>query len=143
MEMEWLKPPPGSVSHKKRVGRGRSSGHGKTSGRGHKGQKARGKVHPRFEGGQMPLVRRIPKRGFKPIKKEEWEIVNLKDLTIFSERDEITPEILKEKGLIKGKGKVKILGEGEIDRKLKVKAHAFSEKAAQKIKKAGGEIIVG
>jgi len=143
MEMEWLKPPPGSVARKKRVGRGRSSGHGKTSGRGHKGQKARGKVHPRFEGGQMPLVRRIPKRGFKPVKKEEWEIVNIKDLTIFSEKDEITPEILKEKGLIKGKGKVKILGEGEIDRKLKVKAHAFSEKAAQKIKKAGGEIIVG
>ncbi len=132
---------------KKRVGRGMSSGHGKTSGRGQKGQKARsGKgVRLGFEGGQMPLYRRIPKRGFTNIFAKEFAIINVEDLNRFEENTEITPELLISEGLLK-KGKikdgVKILGNGDIDKKLIVNAHKFSKSAVEKIEAAGGKVKV-
>ncbi len=142
--LEKLSFPPGAVRKKKRVGRGRGSGHGKTSTHGHKGQRARSGGGPplRFEGGQTPLLRRIPKRGFsREGIKVEYEWINLKTLnSFFKDGDEITPEVLMEKGLIKRKAPVKILGDGELNLKLKVKAHAFSTSAIEKIKKAGGEV---
>lgn len=144
MNIEILKIPPGAVRKKKRVGRGPSSGHGKTSTRGHKGQKARGrgKIYPWFEGGQMPLTRRVPKRGFRSIFKKEFEIVNLSDLNVFDAGTRIDPDLLKEKGLVKKAKMVKVLGEGELDRPLFVKAHSFSKSAEEKIRKAGGNIEV-
>ncbi|MCD6232377.1 50S ribosomal protein L15 [Candidatus Aerophobetes bacterium] len=123
---------------RKRVGRGPGSGHGKTSTRGHKGQKARGKVSPWFEGGQMPLVRRVPKRGFANPLKQKNKIVNLESLNRFEKDEEITPELLREVGLVKGRGKIKILARGEINKPIKVKAHFFSKKAREKIEKAKG-----
>ncbi len=145
MRLSDLSPKQGSTKRKKRVGRGVGSGHGKTSCRGHKGQKARtgGGTRPGFEGGQMPLQRRLPKRGFNNIFKKEYAITNLKELNNLSETV-ITPEILVEKGLIKDiKDGVKILGEGEIKNPITVKANAFSASAKEKIIKAGGsaEII--
>ena len=137
-----LKPSPGSTHARKRVGRGPSSGHGKTSTRGHKGQKARGKIHRWFEGGQMPLVRRIPKRGFNRAFKQEVLIINVDDLNIFDREEEITPEILRVSGLVKGRGKVKVLGRGRLNRPLKVKAHRFSKQAQRKIEEAQGEIEI-
>lgn len=144
MNIEILKIPPGSVHKKKRVGRGPSSGHGKTSTRGHKGQKARGrgKIYPWFEGGQMPLTRRVPKRGFRSIFKKEFEIVNLSDLNVFDAGTRIDPDLLKEKGLVKKAKMIKVLGEGELDRPLFVKAHSFSKSAEEKIRRAGGNIEV-
>lgn len=144
MNIEILKIPPGAVHKKKRVGRGPSSGHGKTSTRGHKGQKARGrgKIYPWFEGGQMPLTRRVPKRGFRSIFKKEFEIVNLSDLNVFDAGTRIDPDLLKEKGLVKKAKMIKVLGEGELDRPLFVKAHSFSKSAEEKIRKAGGNIEV-
>lgn len=135
----------GSKKKKKRVGRGSGSGHGKTSCRGHKGQKSRsgGGTRAGFEGGQMPLHRRLPKRGFRNIFKKQYAIINLKALNEISETL-VTPEVILEKGLIKDiKDGVKILGEGEIKRPLTVKAHAFSASAKEKILKVGGsaEII--
>ena len=138
MDLSILKPPPGAVHRKKRLGRGRSSGHGKTCGRGQKGQKARSKVAPWFEGGQMPLVRRIPKRGFKRISKEKYLIVNVEQLNIFKEGQVVTPEVLRERGLIKGRGKVKVLGQGKLYQPLVVRAHSFSKKAESKIREAKG-----
>lgn len=138
MDLSILKPPPGAVHRKKRLGRGRSSGHGKTCGRGQKGQKARSKVAPWFEGGQMPLVRRIPKRGFKRISKEKYLIVNVEQLNIFKEGQVVTPEVLRERGLIKGRGKVKVLGQGKLHQPLVVRAHSFSKKAESKIREAKG-----
>lgn len=128
-----------------RVGRGIGSGNGKTSGRGHKGQLARsgGGVRPGFEGGQMPLVRRIPKRGFVNIFKREYSIVNLKDLEGFEAGTVITPEFLKETGKIKKiKDGVKILGEGEVTKPLTVKVNAISQSAREKIEAAGGRVEV-
>lgn len=141
---EILKPPAGACHKEKRVGRGPSSGHGKTCTRGHKGQKARGrgKFYPWFEGGQMPLTRRVPKRGFKSPFKEEFEVVNVEDLNIFEPNSMVDPELLKRKGLIKKTGNVKILGEGSLEKPLHVKAHAFSKTAEEKIKKAGGKLEV-
>ncbi len=133
--------------NRKRVGRGMSSGHGKTSGRGQKGQKSRsGKgVRPGFEGGQMPLYRRIPKRGFTNIFAKEFATINVEDLNRFEENTEITPELLISEGLLK-KGKVKdgvkILGNGNIDKKLIVNAHKFSKSAVEKIEAAGGKVKV-
>jgi len=142
--LEKLRPPEGAVKKRKRVGRGRGSGHGKTSTRGHKGQRARSGGGPplRFEGGQTPLLRRLPKRGFsREGRKVEYEWVNLKRLNFFfKDGDEITPEVLREKGIIKRNAPVKILGDGDLNLKLKVKAHAFSKSAIEKIKKAGGEV---
>ncbi|MEO0184305.1 MAG: 50S ribosomal protein L15 [candidate division WOR-3 bacterium] len=140
MKLIDLRPKKGSIRKRKRVGCGPGSGHGKTSCRGHKGHKARSgyKVRMGFEGGQMPLTRRLPKRGFKNFTSQKFEIVNLLQLVGFSANSEITPELLKEKGLIKGGSKIKILSQGNLDRPLIVKAHSFSKKAQEKISAAGG-----
>jgi len=127
---------------RKRVGRGPGSGHGKTSTRGHNGQKARSKIAPWFEGGQMPLARRLPKRGFTRALRQENKIVNLESLNNFKENEEITPELLREVGLVKGRGKIKILARGQLDKPLKVKAHFFSKKAREKIEKIKGTVEV-
>jgi large subunit ribosomal protein L15 len=139
-----LKPAEGSVQPPKRVGRGRSSGHGKTSGRGMKGQKARSKTRIGFEGGQMPLQRRVPKlRGFKPRAKKEFHLVNVEKLNDFADGETITPESLVERGMLKKLDKeVKILGRGELERRLTVKAHAFTRGAVAKIEAAGGSTEV-
>lgn len=129
---------------KKRVGRGKGSNKGKTCGRGHKGEKARSgsKLKPGFEGGQMPLYRRIPKRGFNNPISSEYQIVNVKRLGEFRKGKEVTPKVLRERGIIKKKSvPVKILGDGELEKDLKVKAHKFSEGAKKKIENAGGEVI--
>lgn len=144
MKLSDLAPIPGSKKRNKRVGRGQGSGHGKTSCRGHKGQKARsgGGTKPGFEGGQMPLYRRLPKRGFTNIFRKEYAVVNVKDLDRLSEQV-ITPEVLLEKGLIKDiKDGVKILGEGDVGRQFTVKAHAFSASAKEKILKTGGSVEI-
>jgi len=131
---------------RKRVGRGTGSGHGKTCGRGHKGQGSRSgfSMHPTFEGGQMPLVRRVPKRGFNNRWAETVAVVNLEDLeTRFADGDEVNPQTLREKNLAKGRYDVlKVLAGGELTKKLKVSAHRFSRQAKEKIERAGGEAIV-
>lgn len=145
MNLNELRPPKGAHKKPKRVGRGVGSGHGKTSCRGHKGLKARSgkKLRPGFEGGQMPLSRRIPKRGFVSKFKKEFEIINVKDLNIFKNNSTVNPQLLKEKGLIKNKKEgVKVLGMGSLSRILTVKAHHFSKTAVEAIKKAGGKIEV-
>lgn len=144
MNIESLAPPPGSRKKRKRVGRGPGSGHGKTSCKGHKGQKARsgGGKGPGFEGGQMPLQRRIPKRGFTNIFRKEYTTVNLKDLKSIK-ADVITPESLLEEGIIKGyKDGVKILGDGEVERPFVLRAHKFSKGAREKVLSAGGKVEV-
>lgn len=136
-----LKPPKGSHRKKKLLGRGPSSGHGKTSSRGSKGQTSRAgrDFYLGFEGGQMPLIRRIPKRGFTSKSDKEYQIVNINDLDKIKEAT-ITPELLEKERLIKDKGKpVKILGEGEIKTAVTIQAHAFSKKAVEKISNAGGK----
>ncbi|NLX03098.1 MAG: 50S ribosomal protein L15 [Syntrophomonadaceae bacterium] len=145
MKLEELKSPPGANKRVKRVGRGTGSGHGKTSTRGHKGQKARsgGGVRPGFEGGQMPLQRRLPKRGFTNIFKKEYAIVNIRDLNSFDDGSEINPEVLQNAGLIKSiKDGVKILGDGELEKKLIVRAHKISRQAEEKITARGGRVEV-
>lgn len=142
-ELHDLTPDAGSHRTRKRIGRGQGSGRGGTSTRGHKGQKARtgGNVHPRFEGGQMPLIRRIPKRGFKSLHRVEYQVVNLRDLDRLE--GEISPTTLKEAGLIRSVGKpVKVLGYGEANRAVAVSAHAFSRSARAKIEAAGGSVSV-
>jgi large subunit ribosomal protein L15 len=142
MRLDDLKPAPGSNKKRKRVGRGDGSGHGKTSCRGHKGQGARsgGNVQPGFEGGQMPLQRRLPKRGFYNPFRVEMSVVNLSQLEKFAESGEIGPENLAAHGLIAGKNRrVKILGEGSLTRALTIKAHGFSASAKAKIEAAGGK----
>jgi large subunit ribosomal protein L15 len=142
MKLSELKPAKGATKKPKRVGRGPGSGHGKTSTRGHKGHKQRSGFRAKlgFEGGQMPLVRRIPKRGFTNIFKMKYEIVNVEMLSKFDANTEVTPELLKERGIVKGKNKLKILGDGELSIPLKVKAHRFSKSAREKILKAKGEV---
>lgn len=143
--MEDLQPAAGSKRKDKRVGRGVGSGHGKTSCKGHKGQKARsgGTKGPAFEGGQMPLQRRLPKRGFKNHFSVEFAIINLKDINTLKDMDIITPEALLEKGVIKNlKSGLKVLGEGEIQRPVTIKADAFSASALTKIAAAGGKAEV-
>jgi large subunit ribosomal protein L15 len=145
VKLEELKSPPGANKRVKRVGRGTGSGHGKTSTRGHKGQKARsgGGVRPGFEGGQMPLQRRLPKRGFTNIFKKEYAIVNIRDLNSFDDGSEINPEVLQNAGLIKSiKDGVKILGDGELEKKLIVRAHKISRQAEEKITARGGRVEV-
>ena len=141
-----LSPPPGAVKRKKRVGRGIGSGLGKTAGRGQKGQKARqpGNIHKlNFEGGQMPLARRLPKRGFHNLFTTLVAEVNVRDLAKFDAGTTVDVAALVERGLIKGKfHEVKVLGNGELDRKLTVKAHRFSKGAREKIEKAGGTVEV-
>ncbi len=146
MKLHELTPAPGSRQSRKRLGRGIGSGLGKTSGRGHKGQWARagGGVRPGFEGGQTPLFRRLPKRGFKnaPFKKE-WSIVNLKDLERFEGGAVVTPEVLKQAGIVKAeRDGVKILALGELSVALTIRAHAFSGAAKEKIEAAGGSAEV-
>ena len=145
MRIEDLKPHAGSKRKSKRVGRGPGSGHGKTSCKGHKGQKSRsgGTKGPGFEGGQMPMQRRLPKRGFKNPFHSEYAIVNLNDLAGVDDVDEITPEILIDRGVIKNlKDGLKILGHGEIKKPLTIKADAFSASAQAKITAAGGKAEV-
>ena len=141
MRLGELHPPVGSTKTSKRKGKGKGTGLGKTAGRGHKGagQRSGNKRRPWFEGGQMPLARRLPKRGFtNHIFKKEFQIVNLKDLTDLKVKN-IDPEVLMAKGKIKTLNKqLKILGIGEIETPLNLKAHAFSQSAREKIKKAGG-----
>ena len=139
-----LKAPIGAHKKKKLLGRGSSSGHGKTSTRGSKGQTSRAGRHfyLGFEGGQSPLIRRMPKRGFTSNFKKIYQILNLNDLNKIKEST-ITPSLLKEKGLIKDKAKlIKILGDGEIKNPITIQAHAFSKKASQLIKEAGGKIEI-
>ncbi|MBI2877678.1 MAG: 50S ribosomal protein L15 [Candidatus Tectomicrobia bacterium] len=145
MGLSDLKLPQGARKKRKRIGRGPGSGSGKTAGKGHKGQRARsgGGVPPWFEGGQMPLQRRLPKRGFYNPFKKEYAIVNVGELKDFSAGEVVTPARLKERGLIKRIGDgVKILGEGEIQVPLEVEAHKFSQTAAAKIEAAGGKVRV-
>jgi len=146
MKLHELKPAAGSTKKRKRVGRGESSGLGKTSGRGANGQNARsgGGTRPGFEGGQMPLIRRIPKRGFNNIFRVDYSVVKLEDLNRFEDGAEITPELLKEARLVRKleKGGVKILGNGNIEKKLTVKAHKFTQSATEKIEAAGGKAEV-
>ena len=145
MKLYELQPAEGAKKSPKRVGRGIGSGMGKTSTKGHKGQKARsgrGKG-PAFEGGQTPLQRRLPKRGFTNIFKREWVEVNLEKLNVFDNGTEVTPEVLLEKGIIKKLADgVKILGNGNITKKLIVKSNGFSKSAVDKIEKAGGKAEV-
>lgn len=144
-ELHDLSPSGGSHRDRKRVGRGPGSGWGKTAGRGQKGQKSRsgGNVHPRFEGGQMPLHRRIPKRGFTNINRVEYQVVNVRDLDRFDGSVDVAA--LKAAGLVGSLRKpVKILGHGEIAKSLQVEAHAFTKSAREKIEAAGGSVsIVG
>jgi large subunit ribosomal protein L15 len=153
MKLDDLKPNPGAKTRAKRVGRGIGSGHGKTSTRGHKGQHSRNTVRPGFEGGQTPLHRRLPRfRGFNNKFRTDYEVVNLSDLNVFEKGTVVTPELLAEKRLVRKltldkaedgtvtatAGLVKILGDGELDRALTIKAHKFSKSAQEKIAAAGG-----
>lgn len=145
MKLHELKPAEGSRHSRKRVGRGMSSGHGKTSGRGQKGQKARsgGGVRPGFEGGQNPIYRRLPMRGFTNPNRKEYAVINLDVLNRFTEGTKVTPELLKEEGVIKNlKDGLKVLGDGELKVKLTVRAHKFSRTATEKIAAAGGSTEV-
>ncbi|HEV8344124.1 MAG TPA: 50S ribosomal protein L15 [Candidatus Binatia bacterium] len=142
MDLRHLRPAPGSTKARKRVGRGDGSGHGKTSCRGHKGLGARsgGSVRPGFEGGQMPLQRRVPKRGFRNAFRENRAIVNLGQLEVFASGSEVTPELLREHGLIHGRDtRIKILADGSLSKPLTVRAHGFSAKAKEKIEALGGK----
>lgn len=140
-----MRPAPGAKKKPKRLGRGVGSGHGKTSTKGHKGQKARsgGVKGPGFEGGQMPLQRRLPKRGFTNAFRKEYAVVNLKDLEALSGSELVTPTLLREKGIVKDlKDGLKVLGMGEIKKKIIVHAHKFSKSAMEKILAAGGKVEV-
>ncbi|RKX71592.1 50S ribosomal protein L15 [candidate division WOR-3 bacterium] len=142
--LSTLRPNPKAKKKRKRIGCGIGSGHGKTATRGHKGsgQRSGKEFTPAFEGGQMPLYRRIPKRGFTNIFKKEFEVVNIERLARFPPDSLIDPEVMKENGLIHGNLPVKILGRGEINIPIKVKAHAFSRSARVKIRAAGGSIEI-
>ncbi len=142
MKLHDLSPAPGSKRDRKRIGRGPGSGNGKTAGRGHKGQRSRSGFSQRFgfEGGQMPLVRRVPKRGFTNIFRVEYAVVNLSRLDGFE--GDVTPDALAEKGMVRKGRPVKILGNGEVSGALKVSAHKFSKTAREKIEAAGGSCEV-
>jgi large subunit ribosomal protein L15 len=145
MKLDQLRPAPGAVARRKRVGRGPGSGHGKTSTKGQKGQRSRsgGGASPGFEGGQMPLYRRIPKRGFLPYGgKTEYAVVNLKALGTFAAGGVVDPDSLVKAGLIKrsGRGRVKLLGDGDVPYALTVRVHAISGAARTKIEGQGGRI---
>jgi large subunit ribosomal protein L15 len=145
MDLSNLRPPKGAKHAKKRVGRGQGSGNGKTAGRGHKGAKSRsGFKHKRgFEGGQMPLHRRVPKRGFHNPFRVEYEVVNLDTIAErFEAGAEVTPELLHQHGLVGGTSGVKILARGDIGKAFTIRAHKFSGKAAEKIAAAGGKAEV-
>ena len=143
MKLSELQAAPGGRKGRKRIGRGIGSGTGKTSGRGQKGQKSRsgGSPHPWFEGGQMPLYRRLPKRGFTNIFKKEYEIVNLTQLAGLETKIPITPEVMRGKGIIRRVDSVKILGNGELLEAVTVHAQKFSRSAVEKIEKSGGKAV--
>ncbi len=143
MEINSLKPAIGSTKNRKRIGRGPGSGHGKTATKGHKGQKARsgGSVKPGFEGGQMPMQRRLPKRGFNPLSRKVYSLVNLSQLDIFEAGSCVDIEAMLESGLIsRVQDGVKVLATGELSKALTVKAHKFSATAKEKIVAAGGTV---
>jgi large subunit ribosomal protein L15 len=143
MDLNTLRPALGSTKKRKRIGRGAGSGHGKTATKGHKGQKARsgGSIKAGFEGGQMPLQRRLPKRGFTPLERIEYSVVNLKQLNVFEAGATVDVAALAAKGLIKNtKGLVKILGNGDLAKSLAVSATKFSQSAKDKIIAAGGTV---
>ncbi|CAB1261658.1 50S ribosomal protein L15 [Clostridium sp. MT-14] len=145
MKLHELKPAEGSRKSRKRIGRGTGSGFGRNAGKGEKGQKARsgGGVRIGFEGGQMPLYRRLPKRGFTNIFAKEYFELNVERLNIFEDGTEVTPELLLEKRIIRGsKDGLKVLGNGELKKKLTVKAAKFTKTAAEKIEAAGGKVEV-
>ena len=146
MKLHEMKPAKGARKERNRVGRGMASGNGKTSGRGHDGQNSRsgGGVRLGFEGGQLPLFQRLPKRGFTNINRKEYAIVNLETLNNrFDEGTEVTPELLLESGVVsKVKSGIKILGNGTLEKKITVKAHKFSASAKEAIEKAGGQTEV-
>jgi large subunit ribosomal protein L15 len=143
MNLSNIRAPKKASENRKRVGRGMGSGMGKTSTRGHKGQRSRSgsRMIRGFEGGQMPLHRRIPKRGFTNIFRQEYSIVNLDRLARLDETT-ITPDVLRKAGLINSKNRVKVLGDGELSKALTVHAHKFSKSAQEKITKAGGKFEV-
>ncbi len=139
LQLHHLKPAPGSRKAKIRVGRGEGGRRGKTAGRGTKGLNARSKLRPGFEGGQTPLARRLPNlRGFKNPNKEYFAVVNVDRLNEFRAKSTVTPEVLRDHGLIKKRGRVKVLAEGSLSKALTVQAHAFSKEAIAKIEAAGG-----
>jgi large subunit ribosomal protein L15 len=143
MELNSLRPALGSTKNRKRIGRGIGSGHGKTATKGHKGQKARsgGSVKPGFEGGQMPLQRRLPKRGFRPLDRNEYVLVNLQQLDAFDAGSCVDRDAMDAKGMLKKSHlPVKVLANGEITKSLTIKADKFSKSAIEKIKAAGGTI---
>ncbi|MEK7853531.1 MAG: 50S ribosomal protein L15 [candidate division NC10 bacterium] len=146
MRLHTLTPAPGSRKRRKRVGRGAGSGHGQTSGRGDKGQKARSgpKLRPWFEGGQMPLTRRLPKRGFTNVFRKTYALVNVRTLEKrFEAGSEVTPQVLLERGVIAAlRDGVKVLGDGDLKKAITVQAHRFSKSAAEKIAAAGGKAVV-
>ncbi len=145
MDLSNLKPAIGSTKSKKRIGRGPGSGTGKTAGKGHKGQKARsgGSIKPGFEGGQMPLQRRLPKRGFKSLDKKVYVLVKIQDLELFEANSVVDIEALGKAGLVKALNDgIKVLGDGELTKALTVRAHKFSKSAIEKIEKAGGKAEV-
>jgi large subunit ribosomal protein L15 len=145
MDLSNLKPAPGSTKNRKRIGRGPGSGSGKTSGKGHKGQNARsgGGVKPGFEGGQMPLQRRVPKRGFTSLNKKVYNLINLRDLEVFDAGTVVDVEQFGKSGLVTNmKDGIKILADGELTKALTVQAHKFSKSAIEKIEAAGGKAEV-
>jgi large subunit ribosomal protein L15 len=144
VKLHHLRPPEGATRDRRRVGRGRSAGQGKTAGRGTKGYLARNQKRIGYEGGQLPLSRRLPKKkGFTNRNRQEWAVVNVERLGGRFEKDAtVSPESLKEAGLVRGRLPVKVLGRGELDRALTVRAHAFSATARQKIEQAGGRVEV-
>ncbi len=145
MDLSNLKPAPGSTKNRKRIGRGPGSGSGKTSGKGHKGQNARsgGGVKPGFEGGQMPLQRRVPKRGFTSLNKKIYNLVNLRDLDVFEAGTVVDLEQYGKAGLVGSiKDGIKVLADGDLTKALTVHAHKFSKTAAEKIEAAGGKAEV-
>ena len=147
MKLNELTPPQNSKRVKKRIGRGEASGWGKTAGRGHKGQKSRsgGSIPAWFEGGQMPLVRRLPKRGPAVIKHKrlKYDVVNVKELNRFEDNTTVTVEMLSERGMVKRRNaRVKILGDGDLEKQLTVRVHSFAKSAVEKIQQVGGKIEV-
>ena len=147
MKLNELKPPQNSKRAKKRIGRGEASGWGKTGGRGHKGQKSRsgGSIPAWFEGGQMPLVRRLPKRGPAVIKHKriKYDVVNVKELNCFDDDTTVTVELLSDRGIVKRRNaRVKILGDGDLEKQLTVRVHSFAKSAVEKIQRSGGKTEV-
>jgi len=144
MKMHELAPAIGSTKEAKRIGRGHGSGNGKTAGKGHKGQHARAGhgMRPGFEGGQMPLQRRVPKRGFNNIFATEWAAINVSALEVFEDGTVVDAALLAEKGIVKKNLPIKVLGNGKLTKKLEVKLNAYSASAAEKINAAGGKAEV-